>query len=255
MDDKHTKTLTITEQHDLDDHEQIIGKHIRDFIEVGRALADICKRRLYRRDHKSFETYCRDKWDLSRPYAYQLIDAAELAASHPEITSVRQARALSTVPSESRQVVVEKAKKAGDLTAKSIKDVAAVVAPKPVAATGQWWKDGVGGLVDHPAFKTRAKILEAISDLSHSRQKFGDVAGQPGSELLVQGQLASLANVRKHAYESLPHAICRTCHNRGASSCEDCGGRGWITKVRFKQLMKELTEASLQCGSLGSGKP
>lgn len=36
--------------------------------------------RLYRESHKTFETYCRERWNMSRPGAYQLIETAEAGA-------------------------------------------------------------------------------------------------------------------------------------------------------------------------------
>lgn len=46
------------------------------FYEVGNALLQIRDSRLYREQYKTFEEYCREKWNLSRPRAYQLIESA-----------------------------------------------------------------------------------------------------------------------------------------------------------------------------------
>lgn len=44
--------------------------------QVGEALLHIRDKRLYRSTHKTFEEYCRERWDFSRRRAYQLLDAA-----------------------------------------------------------------------------------------------------------------------------------------------------------------------------------
>jgi hypothetical protein len=45
----------------------------------GEALQRIQRERLYRGTHPSLEAYCRERWDLSKSRAYQLIDYAVLS--------------------------------------------------------------------------------------------------------------------------------------------------------------------------------
>ena len=60
--------------------EEIIWKnHGTEFYcEKGRALKNIRDKKLYKNKYKNFKTYCRDKWDMSRSGAYQLIDAFDV---------------------------------------------------------------------------------------------------------------------------------------------------------------------------------
>jgi hypothetical protein len=51
------------------------------FLEVGNALLEIRDSKLYRLDYATFEDYCRDKWHISRPRAYQLIKAASVVGN------------------------------------------------------------------------------------------------------------------------------------------------------------------------------
>ncbi len=60
--------------------EAIIKADLKGFLAVGRALADIRDNRLYRETHKTFEKYCKDKWDLGKSTAYQKIDGYEAVA-------------------------------------------------------------------------------------------------------------------------------------------------------------------------------
>ncbi len=48
------------------------------FIEVGRALAKIQKDQLYRADYRTFESYCKERWQYAKSHAYRLIGAAEV---------------------------------------------------------------------------------------------------------------------------------------------------------------------------------
>jgi hypothetical protein len=47
------------------------------FLEVGSALLTIRKQRLYRASHSTFESYCADRWGISRSYAWRVLGAAE----------------------------------------------------------------------------------------------------------------------------------------------------------------------------------
>ena len=68
-----TETLTDEEKSLFGVCEQAIEADLKGFLAVGRALADIRDNRLYRETHKTFEKYCKDKWDLSKGYATRQI--------------------------------------------------------------------------------------------------------------------------------------------------------------------------------------
>lgn len=48
----------------------------RAFYEAGSALREIRDRKLYRSTHKTFESYCKDRFGFRRSHSYQLIDAS-----------------------------------------------------------------------------------------------------------------------------------------------------------------------------------
>lgn len=62
---------------ELERLEGIIRRNLQSFYEVGRALMEIRDKGLYRDvlGFETFEAYCKQKWDMSRFYAYRLIDA------------------------------------------------------------------------------------------------------------------------------------------------------------------------------------
>lgn len=105
--------LTTSERHDLEALEDVVQRGLATFIEVGKALAEIRDRRLYRQTHGTFEEYCHDKWLLSRTRAYRLIDAAAVAEAVSPIGDIEppaneaQARELVPLLREDEQQVVE----------------------------------------------------------------------------------------------------------------------------------------------------
>jgi hypothetical protein len=73
------EVLNQAEAREREECESIIRKGWDTFLEVGRALARIRQRRLYRDKFQSFEEYCRRQWDFSKTHANRLIEAAAVA--------------------------------------------------------------------------------------------------------------------------------------------------------------------------------
>lgn len=101
-----TAPLTADEQQALGEHEQVIARGLKTFVEVGSALAAINESRLYRTTHQSFEAYAKDRWNLSRPRAYELMAAAEVMSAMADTdqppSNERQVRELGKVPEAER---------------------------------------------------------------------------------------------------------------------------------------------------------
>ena len=57
----------------LHELEATIARGLETFAEVGAALLEIRDQKLYRGSHKTFETYLRDRWEISRSYAHRVI--------------------------------------------------------------------------------------------------------------------------------------------------------------------------------------
>lgn len=74
-------SLSSDEIAELERCEKIIKKGLSTFHEVGAALATIRDKQLYRVSHKTFEAFCKDTYDLTRPRAYQFIEAAEVVSN------------------------------------------------------------------------------------------------------------------------------------------------------------------------------
>lgn len=147
--------LSPEERGSLAKHEATIERGQQTFIEVGLALADISRRRLYRETHASLEAYLADRYpDISRRRAYQLMDAADTAqqlaappatvnhGTHsppplPTPTSERALRPLAGLePEQKREVYQQAAAAAGGKapTAAQVETAARAVKPPPKPA-------------------------------------------------------------------------------------------------------------------------
>ncbi|MBW4596262.1 MAG: hypothetical protein KME46_25990 [Brasilonema angustatum HA4187-MV1] len=77
--------LTLEEQH-LRLH--LERKVERAFYEAGKALMELRDRRLYRSTHRTFEEYCRERFEYNRSRSYQLIDAATVMGNLQECPQI-----------------------------------------------------------------------------------------------------------------------------------------------------------------------
>lgn len=86
------KPMSVAEKEHLAELETTIKANLRGFYAVGLALREIQEKRLYRQKYKSFEEYCKTKWDAGKRRAYQLISASEVFES---VNSCAQKKSLS----------------------------------------------------------------------------------------------------------------------------------------------------------------
>ena len=79
--------LPETELKRLEECEAVIRKTLQVVVfDAGAALLTIRNDRLYRATHATFEAYCRDRWSISRSYAWRLVGAAERVRLLPQGT-------------------------------------------------------------------------------------------------------------------------------------------------------------------------
>jgi hypothetical protein len=115
-------------------HEAIIEQGLGSFLDVGASLIAIRDGKLYLATHSTFEAYCTDRWQIARPYAYRLIDAAQTVGAMSPIgdilpTTESQARELTGLPPEVAAQVMTAAAESGKVTAASIKTAREHIAP------------------------------------------------------------------------------------------------------------------------------
>ena len=109
--------LTKQEKTELEKLCAVIEDGLSKFLEVGKSLMEINKRKLYRETHETFESFVSERWGIQKSRAYQLMEAAEIKTElstiggdsiTDEITNERQLRELSKVGTEALPDIVEK---------------------------------------------------------------------------------------------------------------------------------------------------
>jgi len=125
------RALIKKEKDVLKELESIIKENIQAFYKVGSALLQIREDRLYRKTHDTFETYCRDRWEISRPRVYQLIEAVKVQDNLSTIVDIQPANESQTRPltklnpelqREAWSKVIETAPE-GNITAKHVNKI------------------------------------------------------------------------------------------------------------------------------------
>lgn len=74
-----SRVLSEEEAVALKNHEEVIARELRGFLEVGRALVAIRDNKLYRSEYKTFEQYCQKRWELARSTAYSMMAGSKIS--------------------------------------------------------------------------------------------------------------------------------------------------------------------------------
>lgn len=172
-----TDLLSATEQTELAQLEAVIERGMNTFIEVGNALAAIHEQKLYRSEHVTFEDYCRQRWNVSRPRAYELMAAADAVSGIPDTlpqpTNAGQAVALARVPESERSEVWREtvARTDGNPTAAAVRET---YEDSRAADESVWVEPGADEVVDaeiiddpprpEPPKAKRRPLPEAFTD-------------------------------------------------------------------------------------------
>lgn len=124
---------TIQESQRLIELERVIKTGIDTFIQVGGALFEIKESRLYRIEHGTFEEYCKDKWNMSKAFAFRQIAAAKTTRNLSPIGDIKpqtesQARPLTKLPAEQQPEAWKEAVERAGGEQPTAKQVEAVVA-------------------------------------------------------------------------------------------------------------------------------
>lgn len=81
-------SLTVDDARELWRCETVIERGLGVFVEVGNALQAIRDKRLYRAEYGTFEAYCRERWGISRPRAYQMVEASSVVENLSTIADI-----------------------------------------------------------------------------------------------------------------------------------------------------------------------
>jgi hypothetical protein len=127
--------LAITrDRADLEKLEGIIRRNLQSFYEVGKSLAEIRDRELYKikngGGYTTFEAYCKGEWGFNRAHAYRFIDSVKvidnLSPMGDTPRTERQTRPLSKLtPDQQREAWQEAVETApeGKITAAHVQEV------------------------------------------------------------------------------------------------------------------------------------
>lgn len=208
--------LTSEEMIRLKRLEQTIKNTKAHALECAVALAEICEAKLYRAEFRSFEAYCRAKWDWSREYAYRLLQTAKPKAL-PGKRSKKGRKAAAPPPpapdtSKPRDVELDKLGR---------------VIPEEIL----------------PGWHRAEEFQELLSQLSLVKVAVEDGL-KSEDPIFVEVQNTTLAEIKAvigDLRRVLPYAVCTTCHGHKPDRCKLCKRRGWISKFLYDTAVaKEL---------------
>ncbi len=174
------------DQRPLEELEGVIRRGLKTFMEVGKALASIRDRRLYKdRGYATFEDYCREEHGLGRSYVNKQIRAAkavgEMGTTVPKPQSERLARPLTRVQdaegrAEAWKQAVDEAEAAGEpVTAKLVEEKVNEHLLEP-ETTGPDAKEDVRPRPDsEQAWDRFSKLLKRLHELAAGVDQAGGV--------------------------------------------------------------------------------
>jgi hypothetical protein len=169
--------LSAPEKDQLARCETVIQMKLMAFYEVGLALAEINRQRLYRAEYRSFEEYCRTRWDMSRIHAFRLLKAAEVHQALLPIGNIplpqneAQVRPLTALSPDKVKVIWRRAIKkagAGKITAKLVRSVISESESPRAAAISHpcsEWQHQLNGLLHKARLANRSGKLHEVSQI------------------------------------------------------------------------------------------
>lgn len=167
--------LTSSQCKELAKLEAIVSTAIEHFWKAGEALRQIRDKGLYRETHGTFESYCLEKWSISRPEAYRQIGAASVVADldikegQPAPMTASQTRPLMKLktPSMRRAAWNLACGAGGKVTAEIVEKAVASVMNKPTDATAPASApiETDTAAEKAPAPSIRKQIIEIIADV------------------------------------------------------------------------------------------
>jgi hypothetical protein len=252
-----SQSLSAIEKTSLKTLEKVIESGVASFLATGSALKEIRDDRLYRENHKTFESYIKSRWGFEKSRAYQLIAASDIkdnlstvvdVPKAKEINNERQLRELTNVPAESlKDVIVKASEIVGDepLTAKAIKQAREEVLetkPEPVKEEFVDVEDEPESATkDDPFFdaKDRSAAINSLSKLGDKwRREIKDLCNDDGCEYLAfefQEIDDLIKRVQFKMRQSTFAHVCFDCNGKG-KKCGKCKQLGWLCKGSLQHL-------------------
>jgi PAS domain-containing protein len=226
-----TEVLNAAEQAELAQLETVIERGMNTFVDVGNALAAINDQKLYRADHETFEAYCRQRWNVSRPRAYELMAAAEAVSGIPDTLpkpgNAGQAVALARIPEARRTEVWEEtvARTGGNPTAAAVQQTYAARADEVVEAE-------IVAEPEAPRAPKRRPLPEAFADAGRDLNR----AAEKLTRLTEDDRFGRNRDATHHQVPELLQALEHTTRlitamNLPAADASEEARRWWATSL------------------------
>lgn len=243
------KQITLEEIGQLRKCEAIIQRAESACFEAGEALKEIRNKRLYRKDHATFEEYCEKRWRKSGRYVNLVIESHVVVQSLPPdlgtiVPNLAAALAIAKLPPSSRVAVVKKAASNGPLTALSIK-----AASKPVIDAEEVARDAFNREIPRaliPYWQRAEEVKALMADINAIKFKLKKIH-ESGDMLYVRANPQWLAMQLDAIWTTIqcavPYAVCTLCQghpevNKGGQ-CMECKGLGLISKFFWNTVPAE----------------
>lgn len=225
-----------------------------DRLKVGEALKEIKDSKLFEAKYQSFDDFCEEEFGLKRTQAYGLIQAVNIKTAilleNPsgipdKISNENQVRALSAVPAQEREKVVEAVVEKGSVTAAAITAVAKEIKeakaepvvhldktnyPIPEEIYPDWERA--------EAFAEQLRTISQIKSLIAKGLETGDVIFRE----LNNDTVSTLKNVYGEMKCVIPYAVCSSCQGRSPKRCALCKGRGFLSRFAWDQFVPSKTK-------------
>jgi hypothetical protein len=237
-----TEILNAAERAELTQLETVIERGMNTFVEVGNALAVINEQKLYRADHATFEAYCRQRWNVSRPRAYELIAAAEAVSGIPDTLpkpgNAGQAVALARIPEARRTEVWEETvdRTGGNPTAAAVQHTYAARAEEVVDAE-------IIAEPETPRTPKRRPLPEAFADAGRDLNR----AAEKLTRLTEDDRFGRNRDATHHQVPGLLQALEHTTRliqamNLPAAGASEEARRWWATSLH--KISDALTDVA-----------
>lgn len=243
-----SNSLSISEQLELRKCEKTIAVGLTNFREVGEALTKIRDGKLYRITHKTFESYCKEKWDFGRFQAYRMIEGSKVAKivdncqQKPERES--QTRELATLSEKDQPKAWSDAVELAGGKQPTAKQVAKAV---------EEIKENKLGTLGNSLNELKANVKEALDRATEFKELQSKIQAIRADIKRLQDDGIGwhfrqqvdidLRNVWQAIKFSMPYSDCPLCSQRG-KGCKPCGGKGWLVKNVFDNLVPEIRARS-----------
>lgn len=264
MSDELDFNLTLGEQSELDELEQVFSDSQEIMWRGVCALQKINELKLWRGKYRSFKDYCEQRWGLTSRRINQIFKAHDVLGNlSPEvaelITNERQARALADVAPQHREGVVRDAASRGPVTAESIGQAA-----KPRGRVErQIILDDVGTPVPDdalPFWNRKQEAQDLLSDISRIKSIIttGGETMDPFYCRVGNSVIYELQTVYQLLLELKPYAVCTQCQGSPSlqpDGCNFCKNTGLISKHQWDtQSMAEVKAMRLKANNARNGK-